>query len=92
VRLRELVAILSPRQDRGRIYQKLFDKAHFPAGESITMRTPLVAAAAVCGTTLLSATAASSTISTVYRALPWNAGPCRLLYRKVSNDYVFAAL
>jgi hypothetical protein len=53
------------------------------------MRTPLVAAAAVCGTTLLSATAASSTISTVYRALPWNAGPCRLLYRKVSNDYVF---
>jgi hypothetical protein len=54
------------------------------------MRTPLVAAAAVRGT-LLSATAVLSTISTVYRALPCNAGPCRLLYRKVSNDYVFGA-
>jgi len=45
------------------------------------MRTPLVAAAAVCGT-LLSASAVSSTISTVYRALRRNAGLCRLLYRK----------
>ncbi len=55
------------------------------------MRTPLVAAAAVCGT-LLSATAVSSTISTVYRALRCNAGPCRLLYRKVWKDYVWLTL
>jgi hypothetical protein len=45
------------------------------------MGTPLVAAGAVCGT-LLSATAVSNTISTVYRTLPCNAGHCRLLYRK----------
>jgi hypothetical protein len=54
------------------------------------MRTPLVAAGALCGS-LFSATALSSTISTLYRALPCNAGLCRLLYRKVSNDYVFGA-
>ena len=45
------------------------------------MRMPLVAAAAVCGT-LLSATAVSSIISTVCRALRCNAGLYRLLHRK----------
>jgi hypothetical protein len=51
VRLRELVAILSARQGRERIYQKRYDKAHFPARESITMRThssPLPQCAAPC--------------------------------------------
>lgn len=53
------------------------------------MRT-LVAAAAVCGT-LHSATAVSSTISTVYRALRCNAALCRLLYRKSRMTLCFGA-